>query len=217
MMLGALEFLSMRVGEKANGVSPEEAIKIHEALLAECLAATGAEELERDDIFDRIMCNETIKQRADARLLFTRIVDARSRLAGCYEALGRSDDAIDLMVKCHSWTVTLNGAGHGKSILYAINVALAMHRAGRYVQARSFCRAPIEALANPNFERGLHLRLTAASVETALDAVKGVALLEVIVRDARRAIGDGSQIALLSKRVLDDASQGLERSQAGNK
>ena len=141
------------------------------------------------------------------------VIEAQRNIAACYKQLGREEDEINLEIKCHSWGMSLFGATHEKTLEYAVGVVTAMLRTGQHSRARSFCRAPMEALTNPNTEQAFKLRACAAIAESLFDAAKGVALLEGVVRDARRVLGDEHESVKLFEGGLEDA-RALERSES---
>ena len=78
-------------------------------------------------------------------------------------------------------------------------------------QARSFGRAPLKTLTNPDSEDALRLRTCLAHTESHFDAAKGVALLERVLQDARRALGDEHEYMAECQGALNDARRRLAR------
>ena len=186
----------------------EEAILIYEAHVD---AARVVSDETRDLSLDSIACHPRA-----GRL----IVAAQHNISACYHALGRAEDAISLKVKCYTWTATLHRPAHDSSLKYASDAAATMLKYNRSLQCVSFSRAPIEALsANPECHWGLHLRMLAADAESHLpnyDAAKGVALFEVIIRDAQRALVEERLIELYQQgSVVARERLEQQRSQAG--
>ena len=103
---------------------------------------------------------------------------------------------------------SLLGAAHEETLDFAVDAATALLNARRYSEVRSYCRAPMEALNNPNSERAIRLWACLGAAESSFDTAKGVALLEGVVRDARALVDDHGTVRMCQG-FLDDARRRL--------
>ncbi len=154
----------------------------------------------------------SIERRIGAPERFMLVV--RSNLASSYEALGRNEEAMNLMQDVYSGRLRLNGEEHYDTLLAANNYAVSLACHDRFEEAKSLYRKSIpvaQRVLGKCHDLTLRLRSTYAialrdDLAATLDDLReAVTTLEDTERTARRVFGGAHPITEGAEKSLRDA------------
>jgi hypothetical protein len=142
------------------------------------------------------------------------ILDLQSNLANTYEALGRTEAALQMKRDVYSGRLKLNGEENRQTLIAANNFANSFGQLQRFKEVKALMRKTIP-VAQRNFGEGTELTLQLRVNYTAalymddgatLDELReAVSTLEEIERIARRVLGGGHPTAVRMVRSLQQA------------